>query len=202
MEYWEGFFLGPFWTDSDYKDRRHKTLFIGISLIIFALMVLQILMPGKISKLFVFPIQVNFILGFLLLIGLPFLASRYYQLNPVFRILILFAYILQYLFLFLGFIQLFTRNFELDLNSMPDFVLTFFDGLMVISSNIFNFLGSLGSTIASVAFGIIVGGIVGLFVIFICICLPLIYLISFRQLQRLIDRILYKKKMSGNYIKR
>ena len=75
MEYWEGFFLGPFWTDSDYKDRRHKTLFIGISLIIFALMVLQILMPGKISKLFVFPIQVNFILGFLLLIGLPFLAS-------------------------------------------------------------------------------------------------------------------------------
>ncbi|NLJ94723.1 MAG: hypothetical protein GX326_04430 [Clostridiaceae bacterium] len=196
MEYWEGFFLGKYWTDSDYNDRKHPTLFIGIAIFVFALFIAEIIAPEKVSFIFELPVYINFAIGIVLLIGLPFFAMNYFRFNIILRVIILFLYFFQYLFLFIGFIQVLTQNIQIDFAEMPTYLLDFFDSLLIISSDVFKFLGSLASAIASVAFGIIIGGILGLLIIIACICLPLIYLIVFRQLQRLLDYILYRRKFS------
>ncbi len=194
MEYWEGFFLGKYWTDSDYHDRRHHFLFITISLIVFLFTLSNAFFPDKFAFLIRFSLPVNLMVGLLLLIALPFAAAQYYRINIGLRLLILLGYILQYLFLFAAFIQFFVPYLSLDISNYSDAFLIIFDKIMVFSGDVFNFLGSLGSTIASVASGIIIGGLVVLFVILVSIFFPLLYLILFRALQRLIDQLIARNR--------
>lgn len=193
MEYWEGFFLGKYWSDSDFKDHRHKFLFVMISLIVFVFAAFNFFLPEKVEHFLLLPVVFNFVLGTLLLIGLPFAAMFYYRLPFAVRPLILLAYLAQYYFLFCGLIQLMTGQMNLEVNSLPDLFLNLFDRLMVFSGDLFTFLGGLGSTIASVAGAMLLGGLVGLMGILISIFIPLLYLLLFRYLQRLIDRLVYNR---------
>lgn len=194
MEYCEGFFLGKYWTDSDYNDRKHRFLFIMISLIVFLFTLLNAFYPDKLASLLRFPLSINLLIGFLLLIALPFAAAQYYKVNIGLRLLILFAYALQYFFLFAAFIQFLTPYFSFDFSNLSNTFLILFDKFMLLSGDLFNFLGSLGSTIASVAGGILIGGLALLFAVLISIFLPLLYLIFFRALQRLIDQCIIKNR--------
>lgn len=194
MEYWEGFFLGKFWTDSDYHDRKHKVLFITISFSVFLLTVISLLIPEKVAGLFFLPVYLYFAFGIILLIALPFLAPYYYRLNLFLQILILLAYFIQYIFLFFGFIQAFIGRSGIDLNIFITYFADIFDQIMLLSGDLFIFLGGLGSAIASVAGGIIIGALVVLFVLLIMIFIPLLYLLFFRFIQRLVDRFVYFKQ--------
>ena len=89
--------------------------------------------------------------------------------------------------------QIISGQVGLDTESIPAFFLNMFDRTMSLSGEFFTFLGGLGSTIASVLGGIIVGGSIVVLILFVSIFVPLIYIISFRALQRLIDKLIYNK---------
>lgn len=198
MEYWEGFFLGKFWTDSDYNDHQHKTLFVGISFLVFLLTALSAFSPDRVKKIFFLPIYLNFIFGIILLIALPFIAHYYYKVNIFLRLSILFSYCLQYIFLFLGFIKIFTGKEGLDIDYFIQYFSDIFDKVMIFSGDVFIFLGGLGSAIASVAGGIFIGALIALLLFGLMIFIPLLYLIFFRFVQRLVDRFVYYTRVKGS----
>lgn len=192
MEYWEGFFLGKYWTDSDYHDSHHRFLFLSISFVVFLLTAAKVFMPSRIDFLFPFSLPVHLIIGIVLLIVLPFIASKFYRMYPIVRVIILLLYLLQYFFLLISFVQFFARLLAIDFSTLPDLFLKMLDQIMVFSGNLFNFLGGLGSTIASVAGGIIIGGIIAVIAFLFSVFLPLVYIMLFRVLQRCVDAIVYK----------
>lgn len=192
MEYWEGFFLGKYWTDSDYHDSRHRFLFLSISFVVFLLTVAKVIMPSKIDFLFPFSQPVHLVIGLVLLLVLPLIASKFYRMHPIVRVVILLLYCLQYFFLLISFVQFFADLLAIDFSTLPDLFLKMLDQIMVFSGNLFNFLGGLGSTIASVAGGIVIGGIIAVLAVLFSVFLPLVYLMLFRILQRCVDAIIYK----------
>lgn len=68
-----------------------------------------------------------------------------------------------------------------------------FDRVMSLSGELFTFLGGLGSTIASVLGGVIIGGSLVVLILFVATFIPLAYVLLFRALQRLIDKTIYNK---------
>ena len=193
MEYWEGFYLGPVWSDSDFNDRRHPLLFTGISFLVFLLTVLSILFPEKTSGLFVLPVAANFTIGFILLLALPFLWMVYYRQHLAVKFLILALYGLEYLCLLVAFVQFLLGHADIQIPKLMQVAVDVFDKLMSFSGEVFNFLGSLGSTIASVAGGIVIGGVLAVLGILLLIFIPFIYISLFRLVQRLVDRLVYNK---------
>ncbi|NLM19040.1 MAG: hypothetical protein GX217_03335 [Clostridiaceae bacterium] len=193
MDFWEGFFLGKYWTDSNFEDKSRKLFFLIIGFAIFLFSAVNFIIPKSSEKLFLMPFWLHLLLGLVLLGSLPFAAAHYHRLSFFVKIFILLGYLLQYLFLIFGFVQIISGQVGLDTESIPAFFLNMFDRTMSLSGEFFTFLGGLGSTIASVLGGIIVGGSIVVLILFVSIFVPLIYIISFRALQRLIDKLIYNK---------
>ncbi|NLJ69975.1 MAG: hypothetical protein GX328_00725 [Clostridiaceae bacterium] len=193
MDFWEGFFLGKYWTDSNFEDKSRKFFFLMLGFVIFLLSIVNFIFPEFSEKLFILPFWLNLLLGLILLVGLPFVAAQYHKHNFLIKFLILLGYILQYIFLIFGFVQIVSGQVTFDKESIPAFFLNIFDRVMTFSGELFTFLGGLGSTIASVLGGIIIGGLMVLVILFVAIFVPLAYVMLFRTLQRFIDKMIYKK---------
>lgn len=193
MEYWEGLYLGPAWSDSDFSDRRHPLLFTGLSFLVFLLTVLSLVYPEKTSSIFIFPVSVNFALGISLLVLLPFLAMVYYRQHLLVKIAILLLYGLEYLCLLVAFVQFFLGHADIQIPKFMQVAVKVFDKLMTFSGEVFNFLGSLGSTIASVAGGMLIAGLLAFLGVLLMVFIPFLYIKLFRLVQRLIDRLVYSK---------
>ncbi|HHT25283.1 MAG TPA: hypothetical protein GXZ76_07230 [Clostridiaceae bacterium] len=193
MDFWEGFFLGKYWTDSNFEDKPRKSFFLTIGFVIFLFCAVNFMYPKPVEKFFLMPFWLHLLLGFILLVSLPFAAAHYHKLNFFVKLLVLLGYLLQYIFLIFGFVQIISGQVGLDTESVPAFFLNMFDRVMSLSGELFTFLGGLGSTIASVLGGIIIGGSIIVLILFVAIFIPLIYIILFRALQRLIDKTIYNK---------
>lgn len=193
MDFWEGFFLGKYWTDSNFEDKSRKLFFLLIGFIVCLLSVINFMFPQLTEKIFLMPFWLHLLLGLILLAGLPFAAAHYHRLNLFLKFLILLCYLVQYIFLIFGFVQIVSGQVGIDTESIPAFFLTIFDRVMSLSGELFTFLGGLGSTIASVLGGIVIGGSIAVLLLFIAIFIPLAYILLFRTLQRLIDKLIYNK---------
>lgn len=194
MDFWEGFFLGKYWTDSNFEDKSRKLFFLIISALVCFISTIYFIFPQQKNQTSIIPFWIYLLLGIGLLILMPFAAARYHRLNVFLKLGILFGYFLQYLLLLIGFSKIVFGQVALEVATIPSLFLEVLDQIMYSSGEIFIFLGGLGSTIASVIGGIIIGGLlVGLFLL-AAILIPLIYILSFRALQRLIDKTLYEKK--------
>ena len=200
MDFWEGLFLGPYWTHSDYGDRRHGGFFFCLGLGAILLLLAAYLLPGA-ARFFHLPAFLYAAFSLLLIVALPFAAARYHRLPLVLRLAVLALYFLQY-----GAAWLFVLKIFSGLASTPSLQMVFHIGengnlLMTQLAQLFSFLGGLAATFAGVIFGALLIALVVLCGFLLLVYLPLLYFWLIRQIQRMVDRSVlrtfYKERLES-----
>lgn len=200
MDFWEGLFLGPCWTHSDYGDRRHAGFFFGLGLLAILLLLAAYMLPA-VSRFLPLPAFLYAAVSLLLVFTLPFAAAHYHRLPLLLRLAILALYVLQY-----GTAWLFVLKLFAGLASTPTLQMVFNIGengnlLMTQLAQLFSFLGSLAATFAGVIIGALVISLVVLCVFLLLVYLPLLYFWLIRQTQRMVDRMVlrsfYKERLEA-----
>lgn len=90
VDYLEGLFLGPLWSDTDYENRRHTGLFLLYGLFVVGAIVYSYL-TGGLSVLLAGHQLLKIILLMLLFLASPFLCFRYYRMPIWVKLPILLA---------------------------------------------------------------------------------------------------------------
>ena len=107
MDYLEGFLVGPVWSDTDYRTRRHFNAHVLLAAFMAAVFVLLTLFPHYYQKL----VRVDWPLSWILLLVLtlltPALSILYRRLPLYVRPLLLIIYAAKYLLLFYVLVQYF-----------------------------------------------------------------------------------------------
>ena len=81
MDFWEGFFLGKYWTDSNFEDKPRKAFFLLIGFVVCLFSVANFMFPDLVEKIFIMPFWLHLLSGLILLVGLPFAAAHYHKLS-------------------------------------------------------------------------------------------------------------------------
>ncbi|MDD4324403.1 MAG: hypothetical protein PHR37_06200, partial [Eubacteriales bacterium] len=80
MDYLEGFFIGPVWSDTDYKSRRHLSSHIILSVLMLLLFVAFVFRPDLAERLVFVSYPTSLIFLIVLILLSPLLSSFYYRL--------------------------------------------------------------------------------------------------------------------------
>ena len=95
MDYLEGLFLGPLWSDTDYENRRHTGLFLLYGLFVLGAIVYSYL-TGGLSDLLAGHQILKIILLMLLFLASPFMCFRYYRMPIWVKLPVLLAEAIKY----------------------------------------------------------------------------------------------------------
>lgn len=192
MDYLEGFFIGPIWSDTDYEGRRHLGSHIMLSFIMLLFFILFAIRP-EVAVRFVFvsyPASLVFLIILLLLT--PFLSSFYYRLPIAVRPLLLLLYLFKYILLFYLLLHYFLPLVPEQIDSAAVIISERMDNHISAAIGIFEFAGSLFAMIL----GIVAGGLwivlEMLLLIIILLTIPLISLGLMKAIQYLLDYV-YKR---------
>ena len=90
MDYLEGLFLGPLWSDTDYENRRHTGLFLLYGLSVVGVIAYSYLTGGFAGLLAGHQI-LKIILLMLLFLASPFMCFRYYRMPTWVKLPVLLA---------------------------------------------------------------------------------------------------------------
>ncbi len=95
MDYLEGLFLGPLWSDTDYENRRHTGLFLSYGLFVVGAIVYSYL-TGGLSDLLAGHQILKIVLLMLLFLASPFMCFRYYRMPIWVKLPVLLAETIKY----------------------------------------------------------------------------------------------------------
>ncbi len=193
LDYWEGFLLGPLWSDTDYETKRHGGQILGIGALVWLGIAAIVVMPGA-QDFWISPASLR--LSMLLFIGLvavsPFLSRIYYRLAWPLRLIVLG---LQLVKLMAGMwipVNLLLKGFHLDLASLQDQAMVFFNEYL--SGIIDRFTGDYGG--AGMIIGIIAGGtsiaLMGTGIVLAALIAPRLALCVMRASQWVYDSLLFR----------
>lgn len=203
MDFWEGFFVGKVWIDSDASKSSIRGLLSILSIVLALGVLFFAVFPAQQDKWFFMPIYVSLVIGLLLLVGLPFAGSVYTRQPLGLKILILAAYALQYIMWMVFFVQRIATLTRLDLLLTPEALIDFANNRINDASQFFRFLGGLAGTLAGVVAGALLVALTALVVLILVLILPYLYLLLLRAVQRGIDRLVEryfvgKKRQDSN----
>jgi len=95
VDYLEGLFLGPLWSDTDYENRRHTGLFLSYGLFVVGAIVYSYL-TGGLSDLLAGHQILKIVLLMLLFLASPFMCFRYYRMPIWVKLPVLLAETIKY----------------------------------------------------------------------------------------------------------
>lgn len=154
MDYLEGLFLGKLWSDTDFENRRHVTLFILYGLFIDAI-VLFTYWTGKRIPVLESWGMAELVILIVLAVACPFICFKYYRMPLWGKIIVLIEKIFKHVF-----IASFTINFLLPYlsvqsNDLMDFFVNYLNETLEVSTE--KYIESAG-TFATIL-GVVSGGI-------------------------------------------
>lgn len=192
MDYLEGFFIGPVWSDTDYEGRRHLGSHIILSFFMLLLFGLFFVFPDTAARLVFISYPASLVFLILLIILTPFLSSFYYRLPIAVRPLLIVLYFFKYVLLFYLLLHYFLPLVPDQIDSASSIILQRMDNHISASIGFFDFAGNLFAMIL----GIVAGGLWIVLEVFILIvfllAIPLISLALMKVIQYLLDHV-YKK---------
>jgi len=193
LDYWEGFLLGPLWSDTDYENRRHGGLILGIGVVVWAAIAVIVLLPGT-QSVWISPASLR--MSMLFYVGLtlvsPFLSRIYYRLAFPLRIVALGIQLAKFCAGMMVPVNILLKGFRLDLPSLQDEALVFFNEYL--SGIIDRFTGDYGG--AGMIIGIGVGGVsialMGAGIALASLIAPRVILAAMRIIQWIYDSLLFR----------
>ncbi len=193
LDYWEGFLLGPLWSDTDYENRRHGGLILGIGVLVWAAIAVIVLLPGT-QSVWISPASLR--MSMLFYVGLtlvsPFLSRIYYRLAFPLRIAALGIQLAKFCAGMMIPVNILLKGFRLDLPSLQDEALVFFNEYL--SGIIDRFTGEYGG--AGMIIGIGVGGVsialMGAGIALASLIAPRVILAAMRVIQWIYDSLLFR----------
>ncbi|NLV99039.1 MAG: hypothetical protein GX034_04505 [Clostridiaceae bacterium] len=192
MDYLEGSLIGPIWSDTEYKKRRHLGAHIILSVLMLLFFVLSYLRPQWTDRFIFVPYPGSLVFLIILVLLTPLLSSFYYRLPLAIRPLLLILYMFKYILLFYILLHFFLPLVPEQIDDASVLVLERMDNHISASIGFFEFAGSLFGMIL----GIVAGGLwVVLEMLLIVALLLTVPLLSFgliRGIQYLLD-FTYKK---------
>ena len=191
LDFWEGALLGPVWVQTDYQDRKHRGFYFAIGVCCLVSLLAYIFVPA-LKPVLSFSPYVYLAISAILLLVLPFAASRYRSLPLIARLLVIAAYILQYLAAWAFVVKLLSVKTSIDpMEIFIDFG-HLANNIMGAASSFFAFLGGLKATLAGMIVGALLLGLAGLLALIVATYLPLLYLFCIKKLQRLVDTLVMR----------
>lgn len=192
MDYLEGSLIGPVWSDTEYKRRRHLGSHIILSVLMLVFFVLSFARPQWTDRFVFVSYPASLILLIILLLLTPFLSSFYYRLPFAIRPLLLLLYIFKYILLFYILLHFFLPLVPDQIDDASILILERMDNHVSAAIGFFEFAGSLFGMIL----GIVAGGLwvvleMLLLVVFL-LAVPLTSLGLMKGIQYLLD-ITYKR---------
>lgn len=183
MDYLEGFLVGPVWSDTDYRTRRHLNAHILLAAFMAAVFVLLVLFPPYYSKL----VRVDWPLSLVLLLALivlsPFISILYRRLPFYLRPLFLVLYAGKILLLLYVLVQIFLPLVSLEKESVLVFLYDRMDGHI---GTALETIAESGGILVTVA-GVVVGGLwvlgEGLALLALLVLIPLLAVFLYKVVQ-------------------
>ena len=187
MDYLEGSLIGPVWSDTEYKRRRHLGSHIILSVLMLLFFVLAFAQPQWTAPFIFVSYPVSLIFLIILILLTPLLSSFYYRLPLAIRPLLLILYIFKYILLLYILLHYFLPLVPDQIEDASVLILERMDNHVSAAISIFEFAGSLFGMIL----GIVAGGLwvvleMLLIVIFL-LAVPLISLGLMKGIQYLLD---------------
>ena len=193
MDYWEGFLLGPLWSDSDYETRRHNGQILGIGLVVWAAIAAIVLMPG-VQTIAISPtsLRLSIIVYAALFLLSPFMSRFYYSCVFPVKIVILLVLLAKFAAGMMIPVNFLLEGFTLDLVALQDEALIFFNEYL--GGMIDRFIGTYNGL--GMIIGIVVGGLsiflMGLGIALVSLIAPRIIFAGMRILQWAYDSVVFR----------
>lgn len=197
MDYLEGLFLGPLWSDTDYENRRHTGLFLLYGLSVVGLIAYSYFTGGFHSLLAEQQI-VKIILLMLLFLASPFLCFRYYRMPVWVKLPILLAEAGKYFLLTVLMTTWVMPYTNVSLETLQQNMIGFLNKTLETSTE--RFAASAGTF--STVLGVISGGVYLLFlasaVLILALLIPGTVFLLVRMLQYGYDKLVHTFVLSQN----
>ncbi len=206
MDYLEGALIGPIWSDTEYKRRRHLGSHIILSLLMLLFFVLSYVRPYWTEAFIFVAYPASLIILIILVLLTPLLSSFYYRLPLAIRPLLLILYIFKYLLLLYLLLHFLLPLVPEQMDDASVLILERMDNHVSATIGFFEFAGSLFGMIL----GIVAGGLwvvleMLLIVIFL-LAVPLLSLGLMKGIQYLLDfsykQFVFQPIMDGKKRKR
>lgn len=189
MDYLEGFLVGPVWSDTDYRTRRHFNAHVLLAAFMAAVFVLLTLFPHYYQKL----VRVDWPLSWILLLVLtlltPALSILYRRLPLYVRPLLLIIYAAKYLLLFYVLVQYFLPLVTFEKESVLALLYERVDEHIGTALEVIAESGGILVTVA----GVVAGGLwvlgEGLLIVVVLVLVPLLAITLYKLLQYGLDRL-------------
>ena len=182
MDYLEGLFLGKLWSDTDFENRRHVTLFILYGLFIDAL-VLYTYFTGKLIPMLSGAGTLKIVIFIILALMKPFICFRYYRMPLWGKVLVLLERFFHSYLVLDYTVSLLLPKLTVQSSDLSTFLIDFLNGTLETYTE--KFAGSSGSF--STVIGVLAGGVhvvlVACLGIIIAIAVPGLIYLAYRLIQ-------------------
>ncbi len=192
MDYLEGFLIGPIWSDTDYRSRRHYHAHVLLAALMGAAFASLLFIPEYVSKWMIVPWPLSLVLLIVLVVTTPLLSSIYYRIPVFIRPLILILYAAKYVLLFFVLAHIFLPMVTIDKERLPAMLFARMDDHISRSLNRFSGSGKVLMTVAGVVIGALWIIAEGLVVILVLIAVPLVAIGLLKGIRQLLDIGLYE----------
>ncbi len=206
MDYLEGFFIGPIWGDTDYKNRRHFGSHIILSFLMLLLFIVAIIRPALLRPFIFVSYPSSLVFLILLVLLTPLFSSFYYRLPGAVRPLLILLYLFKYSLLFYVLLHFLLPLVPERIDNLSELVFERMDNHIAAAIEFFEFAGSL--------FGMILGIVAGglwivlemLILVMALLVVPLLSLGLMKGTQYLLDfsykKLIFDPVMEGRRRKR
>lgn len=200
MDYMEGLFLGSLWSDTDYENRRHASLFILYGMIVCGCVAFSYI-TGQLSGFLGGQRIIKLVIFLILFMASPFLNFRYYRYPLWVKIPILLADASKYFAMTVFSTTWIMPYLTISITDIQTFVVNFLNNTLESSTKMFAESAGTFSTVL----GVITGGIYVVFLfaaaLMLAILIPGTLFLLVRLLQYGYDKLI-SKFIIGNLMDR
>lgn len=201
MDYFEGLFLGKLWSDTDFENRRHLTLFVLYGLFVDAL-VLFTYWTGKKLPLVGSWGTLQLVFLILLFIVCPFICFRYYRMPLWGKILVLIEKAFKHILIIALSIHLFLPYLSVQAGDLQEFLINYLNKtLETYTEKYYDTAGTFATIL-----GVVSGGmhivIVFAFWAIVAVVVPGALYLAYRFLQYGYDWVIAKTIIRKFFVRR
>lgn len=189
MDFLEGFFLGPIWSDTEYETRTHSGFHLFVGALIGAVFAWLAVMPEQQDIWLRLPLALCFVLFILLWLATPFMGRIYYQMPFFVKPWLLLAQLIKIGVAFIAAFEIILPKVHIDLATLPQDLMDAVNTTITEATEFFDKLGKA----AGMLLGIIGGGLIIvlrlLLLLGVLILAPIALLLLIKLVQRVLDLV-------------
>lgn len=201
MDYFEGLFLGKLWSDTDFENRRHVTLYILYGLFVDALVLLTY-WTGKSLPVVGSWGTMQIVIFAILFLACPFICFRYYRMPIWAKIIVLLEKLYKHILIIAFSISIFLPYLSVQVGDLQEFLITYLnETLEVYTEKYFESAGTFATILGVVSGGIHIVVVFAFWAILAVVLPGLLYLV-YRLIQYAYDWVIAKLVIRKFFIKR